>query len=219
MVSGSLQERENFRSKSFRSDDDWDPEWIEYVFSASAKCSNTKCKQDYVISGTGGVGPSFDDEYGQTLEDYFAPKACFPMPQIIQIPTKCPSDVTTDLIEAFALFWAHRGSSANAIRSALEKLMTHQGIPEEIPTTKDPSKMAQLNLHQRIELYAKNEPVVGPQLMALKWLGNTGSHGSKVNVEDLLDAFEILEYALEEIIESKSKKVAQLAAELTKKHS
>ena len=55
--------------------------------------------------------------------------------------------------------------------------------------------------------------------MALKWLGNTGSHGSKVNVEDLLDAFEILEHTLSEIIENKSKKIATLAVNLTKKYS
>jgi hypothetical protein len=54
--------------------------------------------------------------------------------------------------------------------------------------------------------------------MALKWLGNTGTHSAEVSEDDLLDAFEILEHALIEIIEKRSTKVAELAKKLTKKH-
>jgi Domain of unknown function (DUF4145) len=140
------------------------------------------------------------------------------MPHIIKIPKNAPDDVKADLIEAFSLFWTHRPSSANAIRYALERLMTNLGIPTQKPSSKN-GKVVDLTLHQRIEIYAKAEPQIGNQLMALKWLGNTGSHGQKVNVEDLLDAFEILEHSLEEILDNKSKKIADLAKKLTQKHS
>ena len=96
--------------------------------------------------------------------------------------------------------------------------MTHQGIPCQQQSKKSKNKQVDLTLHQRIEIYIKSEPIIGQQLMALKWLGNTGSHGSPVNIEDLLDAFEILEHSLEEIIENKSKKIAALATKLAQKH-
>lgn len=73
-------------------------------------------------------------------------------------------------------------------------------------------------LHKRIERYAKAEESIGPQLMALKWLGNTGSHSGDVGQQELLDAFEILEHVLAEIVERRSDRVAALARELTEKH-
>ena len=61
--------------------------------------------------------------------------------------------------------------------------------------------------------------VTGPHLMALKWRGNAGSHGSKVSRIDLLDAFEIMEHSLVEILDKRSAKVAALAEKMTKKHA
>ena len=219
LVPKSFQKDETAESKHAHNDDDWDPEYIEYVFSASARCGNKLCNQEFKIVGKGGVELSFNDEFGTELESYFLPNYCIPMPSMIEIPKKCPEDVRSDLSEAFLLFWSHRPSCANAIRYALEKLMTHQGVPTQAPSKKGSSKLSNLSLHRRIEIYSMGEPIAGAQLMALKWLGNTGSHGSKVNVEDLLDAFEILEHTLSEIIENKSKKIATLAVNLTKKYS
>lgn len=54
--------------------------------------------------------------------------------------------------------------------------------------------------------------------MALKWIGNTGSHGSYMSTNDLLDSFEIMEHALAEIIGGHSARVAAIAKKLTKKH-
>jgi arsenate reductase-like glutaredoxin family protein len=55
--------------------------------------------------------------------------------------------------------------------------------------------------------------------MSVKWLCNTGTHGRRITHEELLDAYEIYEFCLEEIIEEKSKKIAQLAAKLNEKHN
>lgn len=95
--------------------------------------------------------------------------------------------------------------------------MNHVGIPKRKKGTN--GKFFDLTLHARIEAFVKKEPAIGPQLMALKWLGNTGSHDSNVSTNDLLDAFEILEHSLREIIGGHSAKVAALAKKLTKKHA
>lgn len=73
-------------------------------------------------------------------------------------------------------------------------------------------------LHNVIESFAENNPTLGAQLMALKWLGNTASHEGSVNRTELLDAFEILEYSLSELIERRSERIALLANKLTAKH-
>jgi hypothetical protein len=49
-------------------------------------------------------------------------------------------------------------------------------------------------------------------------LGNAGSHVTGVKSADLLDAFEILEHALKEILEARMARVAELAKNLVKKH-
>jgi hypothetical protein len=54
--------------------------------------------------------------------------------------------------------------------------------------------------------------------MALKWLGNTGAHEGSISDADLLDAFEIFEHALAEIVDKRSANLAALAKKLTKKH-
>jgi hypothetical protein len=150
-------------------------------------------------------------------EDYFSPLFCQPMPDIIELPAKCPDEVKDELRAAFSIFWLHRAACAGRIRVALEHLMNHLGVPKR---KKDKSgKYSDLSLHARLDAFAKTEPAMGPQLMALKWLGNTGSHDREVTKADLLDAFEILEHALVEIIDGRSARVAALAKKLTKKHA
>jgi hypothetical protein len=145
------------------------------------------------------------------------PKTCLPMPDMFAFPAKCPDEVKEELRAAFALFWSQPGACAGRIRVALECLMDNFGIPQRRKNKQ--GKYFDLSLHARIDAFAKSEPSTGPQLIALKWLGNAGSHNSGVNQNDLLDAFEIMEHALGEIIERRSARVAKLAKELTKKHS
>jgi len=194
----------------------FDFDWIEFTFTAWAKCTHPSCQQEFAISGTGGVAPQYVSEDDWEYEEYFNPKACHPMPDIFELPHKCPDEVASELRAAFALFWSNRAACAGRIRVALEHLVNHVGIPKRKKGAN--GKFYDLNLHARIDAFAKSEPTIGPQLMALKWLGNTGSHDSIVSEADIIDAFEILEHSLREIIGGHSAKVAALAKKLTKKH-
>ena len=195
----------------------WDPEWVKHNFTAWAQCSNASCAQKFAIAGYGGVAPMPGDEETEwRWEEYFVPTTCVPMPDVFPIPRKCPAAVQIELRGAFSLFWAHPAACAGRIRVALECLLNHLGEPTRKKTSK--GTFAQLSLHARIEAFAKREPTVGNQLMALKWLGNAGSHDSQINKPDLLDAFEIVEHALAEVIDRRSRRVAQLAKKLTRKH-
>jgi hypothetical protein len=216
LVPKSVVSQETAASKRERGDDDWDPDWIRHAFTAWAGCNNPSCKQRFAISGKGGVAPQYDPEGDYDWQEYFSPLFCHPMPDIIALPAKCPPDVAEELRAAFSIFWLHKGACAGRIRVSLECLMNHLGIPKRKKAKG--GKYFDLTLHARLDFFATKEPTVGAQLMALKWLGNTASHDGDVKSSDLLDAFEILEHALAEIVEGRSARVAALAKKLTQKH-
>lgn len=216
LVHNSLIYKETIGSMRMHHQRAWDPDCIEYTFTAWAECRHPQCKQEFAIGGKGGVGPEIGADGDYDWVEYFSPMLCQPMPDIIDIPEKCPVEVKDELQTAFALFWAHRNACAGRIRVGLECLMNHLGVPKRKRAKL--GTYADLTLHSRIDTFAKKQPTVGPQLMALKWLGNTGSHHGQVSQEDVLDAFEIMEHALGEIIDRRSAKVAKLAKKLTKKH-
>src|SRR6185369_13432408 len=216
LIPNSLTYTETVDSKKEHSDTQWEPDWIIYVFTAWLKCDNLQCGEEVIVSGTGGEEQDWDPEEGMDWSPQFSPKFCWPMPDMFQIPKKCPRDVREELRAAFAIFWTDHCSAAARIRIGLERLMDFL----KIPTTKMKStKTFELTLHQRIEIFQKVDPALGDQLMALKWLGNTSSHAGDVSREDVLDAFEILEHALFELIERRSEKVAKLAQMLACKHA
>jgi len=217
-VPKSLVHKETISSQRAHSEEAWDPDWIEYTFSAWLKCTNAGCGQDFALSGVGGVEPRYDNEEGTMgWNSYFAPRWCSPMPDIFEFPSKCPEKVKEQLKTSFRLFWADHAASASKVRIALEYLMDHLGVQKR--KKEKNGKFSDLSLHQRVEIFQKGEPAIGSQLMALKWLGNTGSHEANISRDDLLDAFEILEHALGELIDRRSVKVAELANKLTKKHA
>jgi hypothetical protein len=217
LVPKSLVRNETPHSKRGHRHEDWDPDWIEYVFVAWGKCSLENCEAEVAISGVGGIEPSYDEEGGTTWVDYFAPRFCWPMPSIIEVPKKCPDDVKDELKSSFLLFFTDLNAAANHVRIALERLMDHLGVPcRQKDKTK---KFVDLSLHRRIEIFTKKQTVVGAPLMALKWLGNAGSHGRTLSRDDLLDAYDVLEHTLVELIDRRTERVAELARQLTKKHA
>jgi Domain of unknown function (DUF4145) len=214
LVKDSLIFKETIHSARSHNHEGFDFDWIEYIFTAWAQCPS--CKQEFAIAGTGGVAPQYVSENDWEYEAYFIPKICNPMPNIFKLPAKCPDDIKNELYAAFAIFWSNRAACAGRLRVALECLMNHIGVPKRRKGVN--GKFSDLTLHARIEAFANKEPTIGPQLMALKWIGNTGSHDSHISANDLLDSFEIMEHALAEIIGGHSARVADLAKKLTKKH-
>lgn len=107
------------------------------------------------------------------------------MSDIFELPARCPDEVTKQRSASFRLLWADHAAAAGKVRIVLECLMDHLGVPKR---KKDKNgKFDDLSLHHRVEIFQKGSPIIGSQLMALKWLGNTGSHEAQVNRDDLLD--------------------------------
>lgn len=186
----SLRFSETTASKNQRtSSEDWNPYDIDLSFTARAACNNPKCKEGFSIAGDGGLEESGGfDTY--EMEEYFRPLFIHPMPDIIELPAKCPREIAEPIRESFKLFRLQGEACAGRIRVALELLLTHLGIPTSATNSK--GKEHELSLHARIDLYSEADPILGGHLMALKWLGNTGSHGGeRLYVPELLDAYEV----------------------------
>jgi hypothetical protein len=217
-VNNSFTSRERAESRKQQNDHHYDEELEKRTFTCWFKCDGV-CKEDVAITGTSGKtfvydeGP--DEELIELIIEYCQPLIAEPMPPIFEIPKGAPDNVSADLQAAFRLVWIDPGAAANRVRVAVEHLLDYLGIPATVETEKGTLLR---KLHERIELYAKKEPTYGAHLMAIKWLGNTASHEGQVSREAFIDACEILEHTLSEILEQRSKTIAKLAEKLTKEH-
>lgn len=198
-----------------RSEEWWDPDYIDYTFTAWAKCTNHSCGENIAIGGTGTVTQAYDSQGEVEWVEHYSPNFIRPSPEIIKIDYKWPDEIKIYLREAFSLFWGHRESCAGRIRVALESLLTRAGIP----TRREEEGNGVISLDKRIVRFSQKNEVLGAQLSAIKWLGNSGSHGDPVSREDLLDAFELFQIALEEILDDRAARAVSLANKIDARHN
>ena len=147
-----------------------------------------------------------DGDWG--YEQLLRPRAMFPGPPIIALPSELPSDVRREAETSFQLF-RDLGASASRLRTSVERVLDHF----KIPSTKAGGGF--LTLNDRIKEFKKNDPDHGDTFDALRHVGNVGTHLDELKREALLDAYEIYEDALDELF-SKQKHKAKIAALKTK---
>lgn len=218
LVAGSMTYEETAPTRWAAQSSEWDHEWTEYTFLAQGRCTNPDCRQIFAISGDGGIDQYYDHVAREPVwEDAFRPRTCFPVPEMFALSDAVPNDVRWALEDAFAVFWQSRASCASRMRVAVERLMDYVGIVRRRVNRR--GETYDLSLHGRIELYSRmNEPIAG-NLLALKWLGNTGSHDEDVSVDDLLDGLEVMEHALAEVVDRRSDRIAAVAEGLRQRHA
>lgn len=182
--------------------------YSDYLFSIHLKCNN--CEETVAVSGFMSEEnyPS-DEESG--IRKSITPIVFYPAPKIIHIPASCPKSVSKILNESFGLYWLDLGSCANKIRIAIEVLLNELSIPDKKVSKK---VERQLSLHSRLEYFEKTNPDVSKHLMAIKWIGNAGSHFFNIKSDDVLDAFELLEFSLEKLYNDREKRLLQLSEEI-----
>lgn len=218
-IDGTFRHEERRHSREARDHDAWDPDWIEYSYSGMLRCSNDQCKECVANTGVGGGGIDVvfghDGEPEQTWADFFRPKYFEPPLAIINLPAEYPNSVTEPLAESFRLFFSSPASASNNIRIALESLLTELGIKRFVVKN---GKRQFLNLHSRIGLLPVKYTDLRDLLFAIKWLGNAGSHAdSAVTLDDVMDAYELIDHVLQELYAQRSKKAKDLAKLVNKK--
>lgn len=211
--------KETAESAKEHSHDAWEPDWIRYVYSAVFQCSSSSCKELISSCGSGTVTlVEYEDEqfgWAQTTEENFAPKYFNPPLVLMNLPDKCPEDASAHLHEAFSLYFADPGAAMNCARTAVEAVVTALGVKRFATAN---GKRKPINLHQRILLLPPRYQEIVELLLAVKWLGNAGSHdGERPEAGDLRVTFDLLEHVLSEIYEGKGKKLKALAKKVNKK--
>lgn len=218
---GTFFEEEARHSRD-HSHDSWEPEWIRKVYSCLLACSNDQCKETLALSGTGSVDTDYEQDedggFSQFHTEFYSPKSFQPHLKLFKIPTKCPDPVKEALEESFRLFFSSPGAAANCVRIAIEELLTDLKV-KRFDQTKGQRRF--IPLHKRISLIPSKYSKLSDMLIAIKWIGNAGSHGnsgwSEIRPDDVLDAYELAEHVLQEIYEPKAPKLIALAKKVNKK--
>lgn len=186
---------EQFQEEWFDRDD------VVSCFAALLICDNIACGDPVAVAGTQ-QGEHFQvdwDEYDVITT--WTVKAVTPAPLAFQFPEKTPERVKDRLRSAFQLLWADHDAAGTRIRQAVEALLDDQKVRKAAPVAPGSGKRRQsLTLHSRIEIFSKKNAVVGDHLMAIKWIGNAGSHaGRPLTRQDILDALEMMEVVIEDL--------------------
>ncbi|ABE74902.1 conserved hypothetical protein [Psychrobacter cryohalolentis K5] len=196
-----------------------DPESVRFVYSCIFRCSNNNCNEQFASSGHGCLDWDIEeDDYGMQQQVYspcFEPYYFYPSLKIIDIPENVPDDITNQLNKSFELFFSSPSAAINHARSALELILNHFKIPKT--TINNKNKRVKINLHNRIDKLAKQNSELKELLLAIKWIGNEGSHPEKrLTKNDVIDLYEILEHVLSELFENKSKTILAKAKKINK---
>ena len=197
----------------------WELEWVSYAFSCVLICNNSQCEEYVSCTGTGSADVEhFENEDGSVDSEYiesYLPKYFEPHLRPIDIPDGCPKSVSKPLEESFKLFFCSPGASLNCVRMATEELLSYLKVPRCHVAN---NKMTFISLHRRIDLLPEKYSELKDLILAVKWLGNAGSHSNgDVTIDDVMDSYEMIEHVLQEIYVPKTKKLSALAKQVNKK--
>lgn len=190
--------KETGPSRAAHNHEAWDPAWITRRFAGLMTCSLSSCGEIVAVLGDVRVFEDGDDDVYEpkmVFSDFLRPVSISPAPLLIQPPVGTPDLVEGALREASGLIWQSAEGAANQVRQAVEHLMDHQGVTSSLPG-------AFLSLHNRIKEFEKKDAANAEILLAVKWLGNSGSHAGGLTRDDVFDAFDMVEYVLTNLFDT-----------------
>ncbi|WP_024555002.1 DUF4145 domain-containing protein (plasmid) [Franconibacter helveticus 513] len=212
IIPETFWEKDTSETRRVLQEDWFEPEMIEKVFVCMAECSRQDCSEVVACTGLARVNEGYDPEAGVEYYKSYRPVNFFPPLHPIVLTGNCPVEIQEPLIGSFYVYLSQPGSAANLIRIAVEQLLTAIGIPYKNEKDK------RIVLHDRLEnLSGKYEEYKKP-LMAIKFLGNAGSHmHDSVSVADIEDAFEIMEYVTNDLFSGRKESLVVLTERLSNK--
>ncbi|WP_329338476.1 DUF4145 domain-containing protein [Streptomyces sp. NBC_01352] len=210
LISESLIQEETAISKRNQSHPEWDPDWAHGYFSCLLRCQKPACDLVRVVGETGLYLLRSEDGYC----NFFTPKFFLPHLPLIESYDLSPPLVQKRIDAAAKIIWSDPSSAANRLRSAVEALMDDQGIPRKCVRGGRPYEV---NLHNRIVAFKAAKPEhagVADLVLAVKWIGNVGSHNDSLRVPDVLEGVEILDHTLDQIYDSTKDEIKRKAADI-----
>lgn len=195
--------------------DDWEPDWETSRAVGFMRCTN--CSDPVAVIAEVGLVACRDEQYGPGLEPGYWPHSLLPAPELIAVPPEAAEPVRAAMLRAFALYWSDPSSSGNCIRTAIEAVLDQFRISRtRVVTHHGRRSRAFRPLHERLLEAAKRFPTLQNTLMALKWLGNAGTHHVLTH-GDVLQAMDFLDHAFDEIYRRRSETLAKAAKEIIRR--
>lgn len=193
----------------------YDPDADVGVFVLRLECAMRNCRESVACvgrySGYLGAGSS-----GETVgEKALDPLFFCPTVPIFDLPANVPDQIAEPLRQSFALFWSNPNAAANSLRVAVEAIMDLSNVRKTTVNSK--GKRVPLILHARIEQFKTSNADLGKKLMAIKWLGNSGSHLTAISKKNLYGGFRLVEYVIQEMFEDRTKTLDSLAKRINMK--
>lgn len=192
------------------------------VFTGILVCSNEDCQESVIISG------KYDVEWRtrkglRHLERKYRPH--FFQPHLHFFNTgeflNLDQNAWAAIHKAFELFWVDSNSCANKIRVAIEHILTDKGIRKTRTTKK--GERIRLTLHDRIELFKSKYPRrshIADQLMAVKWIGNDGSHADfELDQDTVYVGFRILYDTLQKLYGDAEREIKSMVKRINTRKS
>lgn len=211
-----IKTQESNQSKKSNKNPDWEPTWISGCALGTLKCNKKSCAE--LVSFVGDYSVTEDMSYdengvpdGFSFSEKISPCYFYPPLCLIQVHENYPKSIKDELGSSFRLYWNEPESCANKIRICVEHLLTDLKIPRYTRTKK------YLPLHHRINKLESKFSEEKTHLMALKIIGNPGSHGEKIHTLDLVNAYEILEHVLSGIYVREAKRIKKVSSGYLKK--
>jgi hypothetical protein len=177
-------------------------------FAGFLYCELGFCGEVVVVSGQYRREFQYDEGYDgeevqHSITDHYVTRMT-PAPHMIEIPKALSEECSTQIKEAFELFWVDLAACANRLRIAVELLLDFLSIARL-------AGRKTLTLHERIDLLDTAKPGHKEILTALRHVGNVASHEGEVNRGFVLDCFELLEESLVELVEDRRAKLTAKA--------
>ena len=220
LTKDKIEEAETADSFQYKQEEGYGPETYVGRFTGLLKCTNPQCMEHVAVAGTFTV--SEDDYYDDNWEaqksytHHYAPTFMEPAPHLFPIPKESPPEVEGTLLRAFGLFWTDHGATANAIRAGVEALLDNKGVARKAKA-KGGKRLHRISLHDRILRFKQKNESAGDFLEAIKWLGNSGSHGDVPEANDLLNGFDFFEQAIHAVYVKHAERLAKVAKSVNRR--
>jgi hypothetical protein len=218
--SKNIKTFESASSLSVKGHDAWEPFWMSGIFIGLLKCSNSSCNETVAITGYYKTNEdhefdSVNDRYDLIVSQLLTPTSFNPPLHFFKINKNIPESINKVIISAFNIYWIDISSCANKIRVVVELIMDNLKVPKTFIQSR---KRKGYTLHKRIELFKVNNPEQADLLMAIKWIGNIGSHTSDdITKDDILDAFEILNHVTTNLYDKEADRIKKLTKTINKR--
>ncbi|QOC94725.1 DUF4145 domain-containing protein [Micromonospora craniellae] len=200
--------------------DDFEPDWITGVFTGILECPRDTCQERIAVTGGWrlAISPDAAGPYLDVVRLTYARPALI----LVDCPPGTPDRVTAACRAAAEIVWVDPSGAANRLRVAVEELLTAQGVPRTASPRSPGGRRRRIKTHERIELLAKRKPKKAHDavhvLMAVKFIGNAGSHDSSLTIKQVLECAEMLGLALTLLYDPTQATLMRRVRAVTRKH-